>query len=493
MINNFLIEHNKSIKEALILINDNARGIAFVTKNKKLVGIVTDGDIRRCLIAGLTINSIISEVQNNDFVSLNINSSKEKIIKIFKEGIGNKKNKKHKKITCIPLVNNSNEIVDLAFNTKEEHIPVFEPNLLGNEQKYLISCLKSNWISSKGPYINEFEKMFESLHDGYKALAVSSGTTALHLALIAQNIGPGDEVIVPNLTFAASINTIIHSGATPVIVDVDQNTWTINPVDIKEVISKKTKAIMPVHLFGHSCEMDSIVKIAKDYNLKIIEDCAEAIGTKYKSKRVGTFGDSSAFSFFGNKTITTGEGGMVLFNNEECYEKAKILRDHGMSPTKRYWHEIVGYNYRMTNMQAAVGVAQTERLNETIKKKRKIAENYNKNLSKLKSISLPIEEKWCHHTYWAYGVLLKDNKLDVIELEQKLKKNGVEIRPFFSPLSEQPPYRSYRKSKSLNNSILLAKKGFCLPSSVNLNDSLLEKVCRVLSSIISLDKIVKDF
>jgi len=493
MIKDFVIEHNKTIKEALILINNNARGIAFVVKNKKLIGVVTDGDIRRCLIAGLTTNSLISQAANNKYISLNVNSPKEKIIKIFKEGIRDNKNQEHKTIICIPLVNNSAEIVDLVFNAKDEYIPVFEPSLLGNEQKYLMSCLKSNWISSKGPYISEFEKIFENLHEGYKALAVSSGTTALHLSLIAQGIGQGDEVIVPNLTFAASINTIIHAGATPVIVDVNQENWTINPSDIKEVISKKTKAIMPVHLFGHSCEMDSIVEIAKDNNLKIVEDCAEAIGTKYKGKRVGTFGDSSAFSFFGNKTITTGEGGMVLFNNEECYEKAKILRDHGMSTSKRYWHEIVGYNYRMTNMQAAIGVAQMERLEAIITKKRKIAANYKNNLSELKSILLPTEEKWCYHTYWAYGVLIKDKNLDVVELEQKLKKNGVEIRPFFSPLSEQPPYQSYKKCKSLKNSILLAKKGFCLPSSANLNDRLLEKVCEALSSIISLNKIVSNF
>lgn len=493
MISDFIIESNKSIKDALILINKNARGIAFVVDNKQLVGVVTDGDIRRSLIKGSKLSSTISKIMNAKFVSLTTEASKEKISKIFNEGMKGLTNGEHKNIKCIPLVNNSNEIVDLIFNFFDEQIPIYEPYLSGNEKKYLLSCLKSNWISSKGPYIDKFEKIFENLHKGYKALAVSSGTTALHLCLISKGITSGDEVIVPNLTFAASINAIIHAGATPVIVDVDPTTWTIDPNKIREVITEKTKAIMAVHLFGHSCEMDQIVNISKENNLIIIEDCAEAIGTRYKDKRVGTLGDTAAFSFFGNKTITTGEGGMALFKNEEAYNKAKILRDHGMSNSKRYWHEIVGYNYRMTNMQAAIGVAQMERLEDIILTKRKIAENYTNSLSQLSSLSLPIEKNWCYHSYWAYGVILKDINLDIDALQEKFKINEIEIRPFFYPLSEQPPYKSFRKGRSLSNSILLTKKGFLLPSSVNLSDKMAKKVCDVLSSIINLNKIVSGF
>ena len=213
----------------------------------------------------------------------------------------------------------------------------------------------------------------------------------------------------------------------------------------------------------------------------------------YKDKRVGTFGNSAAFSFFGNKTITTGEGGMVLFKDEKSYKKAKTLRDHGMSTSKRYWHEIVGYNYRMTNMQAAIGVAQMERLDDIIATKRRIAETYDRALSKLNVFSLPTEEKWCYHSYWAYGVIIKDKNLNVKALEQKFKINGVEIRPFFYPLNEQPPYKDYRQSKSLDISISLAKKGFCLPSSVNLNDKMIKKICDLMSSITNINKIVSNF
>ena len=237
-------------------------------------------------------------------------------------------------------------------------IPVAVPSLGKKEKKFVLDCLDTNWISSQGKYVQTFEKNFKKRFKTNYALAVSSGTAALQLGILSLGIKKGDEVIVPNLTFAASINTIIHSGATPIIVDINSENWTIDIDQVKKNITKKTKAIMAVHLYGHSADMDELKRICNRNKIFLIADCAESLGATYKKKEKNTLGDIGAFSFFGNKMITTGEGGMVLFKKKSHYEKAKILRDHGMSKTKKYYHVEVGFNLRMTNIQAAIGVAQ---------------------------------------------------------------------------------------------------------------------------------------
>jgi perosamine synthetase len=259
--------------------------------------------------------------------------------------------------------NKLNQLVDYSTIYKLRSISIASPLLNGNELNYVTDCLKTNWISSQGKYVKEFERQFELYHENFNAVAVSNGTVALHLALEAIGIGENDEVLVPNLTFAASVNAIIYAKAIPVLVDISKETLNIDLNKIENLITKNTKAIMVVHLYGSPCDMNSIIEISKKYNLKIIEDCAEALGSYYYNRPVGVFGDVSTFSFYGNKTITTGEGGMVLFKDNEIAEKARVLRDHGMSKSKRYWHDFVGYNYRLTNIQAAIGVAQFERLN----------------------------------------------------------------------------------------------------------------------------------
>mgnify|MGYP000636360975 FL=1 len=255
-------------------------------------------------------------------------------------------------------------------------IPVYQPSLTGNEKKYVNDCLDSNWISSKGKYVSLFEKEFANyLHVDY-ATGVCNGTVALHLALIALGIGTGDEVIVPTLTYIASVNAIAYTGARPVFVDSLPDTWQIDPQEVRRSITPQTKAIMAVHLYGHPCEMSVLKEIADEHRLFLIEDCAEAIGSKYQGRHVGTFGDVATFSFYGNKTITTGEGGMVITNDQTIFERAVHFKGQGLAKYRQYWHDVIGYNYRMTNICAAIGLAQLERIDDILSKKCRIAELY---------------------------------------------------------------------------------------------------------------------
>ena len=246
-------------------------------------------------------------------------------------------------------------------------INIAQPSFLGNEKKYLLDTIESGWISSIGPYIEKFENEFARYHGVKHAIATHNGTIALHLALVAAGIKSEDEVIVPDFTFVATANSVRYCNATPVLTDVDPGDWNIAPESIKANITSKSKAIIPVHLYGNPARMDEIRDIAKQHKLLIIEDCAEALGAKYNGERVGIMGDIGCFSFFGNKIITTGEGGMCITNNDELAERMRILRDHGMNRTKKYWYDLLGFNYRMTNMQAAVGVAQLEQLDDLLK------------------------------------------------------------------------------------------------------------------------------
>jgi len=338
--------------------------------------------------------------------------------------------------------------------------PVYQPSLSGNEKKYVMECLDSTWISSKGKFINQFEENFsEYLGIKYSA-SVSNGTVALHAALLALGIGKGDEVIVPTFTYIASVNAIHYTGATPVFVDSKVDTWQINPEEVKARITSKTKAVMAVHLYGDVCEMDELLKICKENNLFLIEDTAEAFGSKYNGKFAGTFGDISTFSFFGNKTITTGEGGMVSTNSKELYDLIVRLKGQGLAAGKEYFHDIVGYNYRMTNICAAIGCAQLENAKEIIAKKRKIANWYNNQLSDL-LLQLPKETKDVFHTYWMYTVMITEaKKRDA--LRSFLKDKGIETRPAFHPVHQMPMY--YKEGVSFPVAESLALKGINLPS-----------------------------
>lgn len=472
-IDELLIDVTKQIKDALTVIDKNAQGVCFVVQNKKLVGVITDGDIRRSLINGSNLQTPVSQIMQKEFTSFNVNTPPSEI-----------QNKLSLTIRHIPLVDENNIPVDYACFSRLHRTPIMQPLLNGNELAYVSDCIKTGWISSQGAYVKRFEKEFAEYCGAEYAVAVSNGTVALHLALVALGIKEGDEVLVPDLTFAASINAIIYTGAVPVIVDVDKTTWTISIEDIEKNITPKTKAIMPVHLYGHPCHMDEIMAIAKQHNLLVIEDAAEAIGAKYKNKHVGTFGEAATFSFFGNKTITTGEGGMVFFKNKDAYEKAMVLRDHGMSKTRKYWHDFVGFNYRMTNLQAAIGCAQMERIDEFVNEKRRLANFYNTILTETSVFILPPQESWAVNGYWLYTAILKENcGITRDELMQKMLKNGVETRAVFFPLHEMPPYKNYPTKSNFRNANYISQQGISLPSSVNISEAELMNIKQAFRTI----------
>ncbi len=363
-------------------------------------------------------------------------------------------------------------------------IPVYEPSISQKEIDYVTDAVKSGWVSSLGHYINDFENRFAEYIGVKYALTTSSGTTALHLALVSLGIKDGDEVIVPDLTFVATANAVTYTGAKPVFADVDPQTWCIDPADIERKITKKTKAIIPVHLYGHPADMDAINKIAKEYRLYVIEDAAEAHGAEYKGKKVGSLGNCGIFSFYGNKIITTGEGGMITTNDESFFERAKSLRDHAMSKERRYWHTEVGFNYRMSNIQAALGLAQLERIEELIEKKRQIFNWYKEFLSDINGITLNPEKEWAKSVFWMVCIIIGDEiSISRDEIMQQLKIKGIDTRPFFYPISEMPMYKN---EGIYNNTITkkLSEKGINLPSGVNLTKEDVEWITENLKKII---------
>lgn len=350
-------------------------------------------------------------------------------------------------------------------------IPVYQPYLSGREKEYVNQCLDSTWISSKGEFISRFEKEFASYIGASYATSVSNGTVALHLALTALGLGAGDEIIVPTLTYVASVNTIIQTGATPIYVDSLKSTWQIDPEDVRKKITTRTKAIMAVHLYGLSCDMGSLMAICKEHNLLLIEDCAEAFGTYYKGQHVGTFGDIATFSFFGNKTITTGEGGMVVTQNKECLDKAYHLKTQGVSSSQEYWHDVLGFNYRMTNICAAIGLAQLEQADAILAKKRQVAAWYRHYLTDLPLITHD-EVEDTRHSFWMCSILL-ENAHARQPLRDHLKNIGIETRPLFHPAHTLP---HCQKEGSFPIAMELSSKGINLPSSPLLEEEHIKKI-----------------
>lgn len=355
-------------------------------------------------------------------------------------------------------------------------IPVAEPEIGEEELQNVIEAVRSGWVSSKGPFIEKFEKSFSSYIGKKHGVATSNGTTALHLALVALGIGKRDKVLVPSLTFVSVANAVTYTGAEPVFVDSHPKYWCIDPSKIEKKIDSQTTAIMPVHLYGHPCDMDRIVCIAEDHKLHVIEDCAEAHGAEYKGEKVSSFGIISCFSFYGNKIITTGEGGICLTNNEELAGKMRILRDHGMNPCKKYWHDIIGFNYRMTNLQAALGVAQLKKIDLLIAKKRQIATTYNKLLHELSPVTPPPEMPWAKSVYWLYSVLV--NKAFRDKAIEYLERKGIETRPFFHPIHTLPPYK---RGLTLSVAEKLSATGLNLPSGPQLSRNQIQEVVESLS------------
>lgn len=481
-IQQLLIKTGDSLKTAMKAIDDNAQGTVFVVDERSsLVGVLTDGDIRRALIGGATLQTPAFQVMKTSFISRPAETDNKELVGLLNEAI------RH-----IPLVDKENRPVDYACLHRLHRLQVMEPVLNGNELAYVTDCIKTNWISSQGKYVRQFEESFAAYCSVPYALAVSNGTVALHLALETLGVAPGDEVIVPDLTFAATINAVLYTGAAPVLVDIEPAAWTMDPKEIEKAITKKTKAIIPVHLYGQACRMDEIRAIAKKHGLFVVEDCAEAIGTTYKGSPVGSFGDISAFSFFGNKTITTGEGGMLVFKDKALFERASILRDHGMSKQRKYWHDTVGYNYRMTNLQAAIGVAQMEKVSDFVGEKKRLGADYNGFFRNADKIKTPAKTDGSDNSFWIYTVLLDASAgIDRDELIKKMLMNGIETRPVFFPLHTMPPYAQFAGRGKFPVSCDISARGLSLPSSVFIKKEEIERVCRVLLSMLEVRSIIE--
>lgn len=365
-------------------------------------------------------------------------------------------------------------------------IPVNSPVITQESKDLVAKALEEGWISSAGPYLDDFEKEFASYLGVKHAISVNTGTAALHIALLAAGIGVGDEVIVPAFTMAASWMAVMYTGATPVFVDVEQDIYTIDPKLIEAAITDKTKAIMPVHIYGHPADMDPILAIAKKHKLIVIEDAAEAHGATYKGKLTGTIGDINAFSFYANKIITTGEGGMVTTNSDELAGIARRMKDLAHSKAKRFIHDALGYNYRMTSMQAALGSGQLKHISDFLSTKKHMADLYGAGLKDIPGLTLPVTRDWATHVYWMYSVLVDEAVFGMSkdELRDKLLERGIDTRDFFYAPSTQPALTDLGLGQG-DSPVTehIAKSGFYLPSGLAITDEQIKEVCATMRSI----------
>lgn len=446
-----------------------------VDDDGRLVGVATDGDVRRALLAGRSLISAMADVMNHDFLSLPVGAGTQAVQAALSE-----------RIRIIPLLDDAGRPVDYASWNRHRRIPVSAPNLGGHELDYVIDCVRSGWVSSRGSYLLRFEQEFAHRLGVPHAVAVSSGTTALHLALASWDIGPGDEVIVPDLTFAATANAVLHAGATPVLVDVRADTLTLDPAAVEAAITPRTRAILPVHLFGQMADMDALCDLASRHGLVMIEDAAEALGSRIGERPAGTIGNAGCFSFFANKLITTGEGGMVVFNDAGRAERARRLRDHGMAANRRYWHEEVGFNYRMTNLQAALGCAQLERMDAFLSWRQRLAQEYGRRLAALPAIQRPVERDGIFNSHWIYWIALPDGADESArdQIIARMAEHGIETRPMFHPLHVMPPYRRFAGARGFPVSTAFSHRGLCLPTATDTTLDDLEHVTRTLEMLL---------
>ena len=382
-------------------------------------------------------------------------------------------------------------------------IPVNEPLIGEKELEYVTECLKTGWVSSAGRFINEFEEKWASYCGVKHGIAVSNGTAALQVALGSLDLKPGDEVIMPTFTIISCALAVIYNGAKPVLIDSEPRTWTMDINKIEEKITPRTKAIMPVHIYGHPCDMKPVWDLARKYNLKIVEDAAEAHGAEYRLeskdknplpfkgrdrvwRKCGGLGDLSCFSFYANKIITTGEAGMVLTDNDEYAERARSLRNLCFKRERRFLHTELGNNFRLTNLQAAIGLAQIERIDELVLKKRWIGELYTKRLRDIPGLTLPVEESWAKNVYWMYGVIVDESTgLDAEAFAKRLKEEGVDTRPFFLGMHEQPVFHEMGLFKGECHPVAerIARQGFYLPSGLTLKEKEIDQVCDAVKKI----------
>lgn len=457
-----------TVRSAMHAIETGGLGVVIVAASGdgRFFGLLTDGDIRRALLDGLGLESPLDLIPRPKSTFVHASTPREEVARLFSEII-----------RVIPVLDEADRVVDLAVFDRRAHLPVAQPLLGERELVYVTECILTGWISSTGRFVGEFERRCAEYCRVPHAISTSNGTTALHLALLVLGIGPGDEVIVPTLTFIASANAVVYTGARPVFVDSEHLSWNMDPAAVERAITPHTKAIMAVHLYGHPADMRALRDICNRNKLYLVEDAAEAFGSTYHGEPAGSLSDIATFSFFGNKIITTGEGGMVLTANRELAEKCRILRDHGMSPTRRYWHPVLGYNYRMTNLQAAVGVGQIEKIDSIVAAKRRIAADYQVALAGIHGLTLPAEPADTKSVFWLISlcvdpVVFGTNR-DTVMAE--LKKHGIETRPVFPVVHQQPIY-AVGPHAPMPVAERLSACGFSLPSDPTLSRTEIDRI-----------------
>ena len=367
-------------------------------------------------------------------------------------------------------------------------IPVNEPLVGESENKYVMECLRTGWISSEGHFIHDFEERWAAYCGMSYGVAVSNGTVALEIATACLDLQPGDEVIMPTFTIISCAQAVTMCGLKPVLVDSDPRTWCMDVSQVEEKITERTRALMPVHIYGHPVDMDPLQELARKHNLIIIEDAAEAHGAEYKGRKTGGLGDLGCFSFYANKIITTGEGGMVLTRDAGQAERLRALRNLCFRKERRFYHTELGHNYRLTNLQAAIGLAQLERIDESVVKKRWMGAAYAERLKNIAGLQLPIEEPWARNVYWMYGVVLEEEfGMDAVEFARQLAELGVMTRPFFLGMHEQPVFQGMGLFLDEHYPIAehIARQGLYLPSGMTLTEAQLEQVCEAVGRVLS--------
>jgi perosamine synthetase len=357
-------------------------------------------------------------------------------------------------------------------------LPVSDPRLDGNELRYLTQCIQSNWVSSAGRFVRDFEEAFAAAVGCRHGVACANGTASLHLALATLGIGPGDEVLIPAFTMIATANAVRYTGAAPVLVDSERETWNLDASRVADALTAGTRGIVLVHTYGHPVDVDPVLEIAARRGLWVLEDAAEAHGATYRGRPAGSLGKAASFSFYANKIITTGEGGMVTTNDAELARLARRLRDHAFSDERHFWHKYLGFNYRMTNLQAAVGLAQTERLAEFVRIRRANAARYTARLARVPGLALPVERPWATNVYWMYGVVVEDAfGISRDELRRRLARRGIETRTFFIPIHFQPIYYQAFRGQRFPVAEELCRRGLYLPSGATLTAAEIDYVC----------------
>ena len=453
----FLVDIGTCLRDVVVNLNKSKLKIVFVCQDGKVIGTISDGDLRRAFLSEHTLESPTEKIVNRDFISADLSIEATALQDLFTEGID-----------VVPVLDATGALVRIVRrNARPNPIPVASPDLTSYEHELVLEALNSGWVSSIGRFVTDFEEEFADYVGVPAAVSVSSGTSALALAMWTLGLGPGDDVIVPDLTFGATANAVLQVGARPVLADIARPHWSLDKNTIEAVISPKTRAIVVVHLYGIPAPMEEIWAVARKHDLVVIEDCAEALGTRYKGVHVGSLSDAGTFSFFGNKTITTGEGGMVTFSSAHYLKPARTIRSHGMSNDRRYWHEIWGTNLRLTNLQAALGVAQLRRLPVMREKRKQIAQQYSSLFSPFLEGGLELPDISRHDDVcpWLYSVLLPIGcRPDAVA--EVLLQTGIETRRIFYPLHQQPAFRKFRvPSEDYFVSQQVSGRGLSLPTS----------------------------